>query len=79
MLNSAGTIVDAVSSPSGYTSLHLACMGGHIGVVGLLLSRTSSLLKVQDQEGRTCLHIAANRGHHDMVQVCCDFNIIPLK
>ena len=54
-------------------------MGGHIGVVGLLLSRTASLLKVVDKEGRTCLHISANRGHHDMVQVLVPFVFTPFS
>ena len=38
--------VDAATSPSGLTALHLACMGGHVGVVGLLLSRSTALLRV---------------------------------
>ena len=46
LLNSSGTSVEAASTPSGYTALHLACLGGHIGVVGLLLSRSTALLKV---------------------------------
>ena len=38
--------VDAASEPSGYIPLHLACLTGHVGVVGLLLSRSTELLKV---------------------------------
>ena len=40
-----------------------------MGVVGLLLSRSTELLKVTDNAGRTCLHVAAASGHYDMVQV----------
>ena len=32
----------------GYTALHLACLSGHVGVVGLLLSRFFLGLKGQD-------------------------------
>ena len=39
--------VDAASEPSGYIPLHLACLTGHVGVVGLLLSRSTELLKVE--------------------------------
>ncbi len=28
-----------------------------------------SNLQVKDTQGRTCLHVSANSGHHDMVQV----------
>ena len=41
--------VDAASEPSGYIPLHLACLTGHVGVVGLLLSRSTELLKVTPQ------------------------------
>ena len=49
--------VAARSNPSGYTALHLACLTGHVGVVGLLLSRSTDLLKVVDEAGQSCLHI----------------------
>ena len=65
--------VDAASEPSGYIPLHLACITGHVGVVGLLLSRSTELLKVTDNAGRTCLHVAAASGHYDMVQVCITY------
>ena len=47
LLNYAGVNVESPSQPSGYISLHLACLSGHVGVVGLLLSRTTELLKVK--------------------------------
>ena len=40
-----------------------------MGVVGLLLSRSTDLLKNKDSQGRTSLHIAAAHGHHEMVLV----------
>lgn len=46
LLNSPTTDTGAVSTPSKSSAIHYACRGGHIGVVGLLLSRSSSLLKV---------------------------------
>jgi len=53
----------------GYNPLHLACFGGHIAVVGLLLSRAADLLPSQDKHGKTGLHIAAMNGHYAMVEV----------
>ena len=52
----------------GYIPLHLASFRGHVGVVGLLLSRSTSLLKISDAKGQTCLHVAAANGHYEMVQ-----------
>ncbi len=37
-------------------------------MVGLLLSRSTSLLKIADSKGQTCLHVAAANGHYEMVQ-----------
>ena len=53
----------------GYIPLHLASMQGHVGVVGLLLSRSTSLLKIVDSKGQNCLHHAAKNGHYEMVSV----------
>lgn len=48
--------------------------------MGLLLSRSTHLLKVVDASGQTCLHVAASSGHYDMVQVLLgqgsDFNSV---
>lgn len=53
----------------GYNALHLACFGGHVNVVGLLLSRAADLLHSSDLNEKTCLHIAATYGHYAMVEV----------
>ena len=60
--------VAARSNPSGYTALHLACLTGHVGVVGLLLSRSTDLLKVVDEAGQSCLHIG---GWEHLITICC--------
>ena len=46
ILNQPAVDVKSPSSPGGYTALHLACLTGHVGVVGLLLSRSTALLSV---------------------------------
>ena len=69
IMNQPNVEVDAPSSPRKYTCLHLACLTGHVGVVGLLLSRSTDLLDYKDEAGHTCLHTAASNGHYEMVQV----------
>lgn len=61
--------VDAATVENGFNPLHLACFGGHITVVGLLLSRSAELLHSADRYGKTGLHIAATHGHYQMVEV----------
>ncbi|KAG8227340.1 hypothetical protein J437_LFUL003329, partial [Ladona fulva] len=53
----------------GYNPVHLACFGGHITVLGLLLARSADLLMSADRHGKTGLHIAATHGHYQMVEV----------
>ena len=62
LLNCAGIDVESPSYPSGYIPLHLACLSGHIGVVGLLLSRSTELLKVYDENDTS---------------ICCFYHSIP--
>ena len=33
------------------------------------MSRSTTLLKIADRKGQTCLHVAAASGHFEMVQV----------
>lgn len=49
--------------------LHLAAQSGHIAVVGLLLSRSTTQLHIKDSRGRTALHLAASQGHYEMVSL----------
>ena len=39
-----------------------------MGVVGILLSRSTSILEISDSRGLTSLHVAAKNGHFEMVQ-----------
>ena len=48
--------------------MHLASLRGHVGVVGILLSRSTSILEISDSHGLTSLHVAAKNGHFEMVQ-----------
>ena len=50
----------------GDTALHIACSGGHVGVVNLLLDNGASL-NVCNMEGDTCLQAAAKTGKSEVV------------
>jgi hypothetical protein len=62
-------LLTAAKPLQGYNPMHLACYGGHVTVVGLLLSRSAELLQSHDKHGKTGLHIAATHGHYQMVEV----------
>ncbi|XP_043191074.1 uncharacterized protein LOC122364585 [Amphibalanus amphitrite] len=67
LMNSPGVQVDATTNLNAYIPLHLACVGGHTAVAGLLLSRSTDQLHCKDRRGRTGLHIASMNGHLAMV------------
>ena len=61
-----------VTNPQGSTALHLACIGGCLNVVPLLLQdrvvlNVAQLLNAQDLQGRTPLHIAL---YYKKLEVC---------
>ena len=62
MTHQAGVSVSAQSAPSGYTALHLACLSGHVGVVGLLLSRSTGGPEILEHEVYTGCRGAADLG-----------------
>ena len=61
-------LIHLIISIQGYIALHLASLRGHVGVVGILLSRSTSILEISDSHGLTSLHVAAKNGHFEMVQ-----------
>ncbi|XP_042867211.1 serine/threonine-protein phosphatase 6 regulatory ankyrin repeat subunit A-like isoform X3 [Penaeus japonicus] len=67
LFNIPGVQPDVSSRLNGYIPLHLACIGGHTSVVGLLLSKSTKQVAKTDKRGRTGLHIAASHGHYNMV------------
>jgi len=56
----------------GYSSLHQACILGHLEVVKLLLNKGADV-NIQDDLGVTPLHHACYKGHIVIVQVLLDF------
>ena len=66
----AGQYVDAEvqrTDGSTRTALQLACMGGKVDVVKMLLNRKADPNR-QDRYGRTVLHMAAEAGRHECVE-----------
>ena len=55
------------SITGGSSCLLVAAKQGSLGVVRALVSHPSCDLLARDEEGNTALHIAASRGHHDVV------------
>ena len=75
-------------SIDGSTSLHLAALQGHAGIIETLIARSPSLIDEQDNDGCTPLHHAATNGHINVLRclianganifkltndVCCHF------
>lgn len=53
----------------GYNPLHLACFGGHVSIVGLLLSRSAELLHSHDRHGKT----GKMKSHETLYQLFHEF------
>uniref|UniRef100_A0A0B7AW47 Uncharacterized protein n=1 Tax=Arion vulgaris TaxID=1028688 RepID=A0A0B7AW47_9EUPU len=51
----------------GLTCLHLAAIGGHIGVFDLLLEAGANINVAEGKSGRTILHFAVDWGNLDMI------------
>ncbi|XP_044131117.1 receptor-interacting serine/threonine-protein kinase 4-like [Bufo gargarizans] len=62
-----------------WVSLHYAAWQGHLNIVKLLAKQCKANLNCQTSDGRTPLHLAAQRGHYRvariLVELGCDVNI----
>ncbi|RDD46189.1 Ankyrin-1 [Trichoplax sp. H2] len=67
LLNSSGIQYKSSTDESGSIPFHLASNNGNISVIGLLLSKSTSQLRIRDRYNRTCLHYAASNGHYETV------------
>lgn len=67
LLNSPGIQYKCCTDESGSIPFHLASNNGNISVIGLLLSKSTSQLRIRDRYNRTCLHYAASNGHYETV------------
>ncbi|KAF3645034.1 putative ankyrin repeat-containing protein-like [Capsicum annuum] len=56
-------------TPKGNTVLHIAALYGQSGFVRQVIDITPSLLCCQNKKNETALHLAANKGNKDMVEV----------
>jgi ankyrin len=63
------------TNPSGDSALHLACAGGHTGIVEQLLLYAAAL-NVNNRLGRTPLHEASANGHADFVTILCEHDAV---
>ena len=52
----------------GYTQLHWACYGGDVTEVLSLVYVRGHKINVQDNDGKTPLHLACSNGHSDIVE-----------
>ncbi|PHT50793.1 hypothetical protein CQW23_10540 [Capsicum baccatum] len=56
-------------TPKGNTVLHVAALYGQSGFVGQVINLTPALLCCKNKKNETALHLAANKGHKDVVKV----------
>jgi len=68
LLLSHSADVDATDNRYGYTALHWAARGGHKDVVEVLLSH-SAQVDAKDDDGKTALQIAEQKGFDGIVQL----------
>ncbi|ROT61622.1 putative serine/threonine-protein phosphatase 6 regulatory ankyrin repeat subunit B isoform X3 [Penaeus vannamei] len=63
LFNIPGVQPDVSSRLNGYIPLHLACIGGHTSVVGLLLSKSTKQVAKTDKARRRTGYTSGSHGH----------------
>lgn len=61
---------------SGRTVLHWTAVTGKLSLARLLLSKSSATVSVLAHRGKTALHLAAERGHSDIVSLLLDHGAV---
>ncbi|XP_046582783.1 ankyrin repeat-containing protein DDB_G0279043-like [Haliotis rubra] len=59
------SLVDVV----GYNTLYLACSGGDVGTVEVILSQDGVDVNARNNDGKTAADVARDRGHHQLVDL----------
>lgn len=68
LLKKEGIDINAKTTTTGQTALHIATIADKLSIVKLLLEHKISI-ECKDNDGKTALHAAAYKGHFDIVKM----------
>ena len=69
------TRIDAVDVESGQTLLEYACHTGNISLAKMCYRRGANL-SAKTQSGKTCLNIATQRKHYDIMEFLHSYGVV---